>query len=61
VLRRAASTTAYSITRKKVPTNVELQISLLPTLEKGTSRADVAMATICTLLAFTALAEFTGQ
>ena len=58
MLKMAASTEAYSITRKDAAINLEFHISLFPTMKTGTSKADVAIETVCTLLAFIA-PEFT--
>jgi hypothetical protein len=57
VLKMAASTEAYSTTRKETVTGVELQISLFPKMKTGTKMPDVTIATICTVFAFTALTE----
>jgi hypothetical protein len=54
----AVSTEAYSTTMKDAAINLELHISLFPTVKMGTNKADVAIETVCTLLVFIA-AEFT--
>jgi hypothetical protein len=61
VLRRAATTDAYSRRRKEVPITLECQISLFSSSGTGRNRADIVIAVICTVLAFTVLSLYDAQ
>jgi hypothetical protein len=55
VLKRAASTEAYSTNAKETPKDLESQISLFAAIKTGKNKADIDIATICILFAFTVL------